>query len=186
MWWLLLLWSTASRISRVNSFGSQALEHRLNNCGAQAQLLHGMWDLPRPGIEPEALTLQGGVFNPKPPGKPREFVWVAALCLLDPVQCLALKRGTKEGNSFPSFQSSSHGLRLVPQRWATSRFQEGKFSHPAHITSSPDWSSSGLCPSSSLNSQHYVGLCLAHIGLPDLANKNTSHPVKFKFQISNT
>ena len=122
MWWLLLVWSTALRVSRLNSFGSQALEHRLNDCGARAQLLHGMWDLPRLGIEPEALALQGGVFTPKPPGKPREFVWVAALCLLDPAQHLALKRGTKEGNSFSSFQSPSHGLRLVLQRWATSRF----------------------------------------------------------------
>ena len=179
-----MLWSTASRVSGLNSFGSQALEHRLNNCGARAQLLHGMWDLPRPGIEPESLALQGGVFTHKSPGKPQEFVWVAALCLLDPAQCLALKRGTKLGNSFPSFQSPSHGLKLVPQRWATSCFQEGEFSHPTHITSFPAWSGIGLCPSSSLNSQHHIGLCLAHIGLPDLANKN--HPVKFKCQISNT
>ena len=28
------------------SCGSQALEHRLNSHGAQASLLHGMWDLP--------------------------------------------------------------------------------------------------------------------------------------------
>ena len=27
---------------------SSVLEHRLNSCGAQAQLLCGMWDLPRP------------------------------------------------------------------------------------------------------------------------------------------
>ena len=32
--------------------GSQALEHRLSDCGAWASLLCGMWDLPGPGIEP--------------------------------------------------------------------------------------------------------------------------------------
>ena len=26
--------------------------HRLSNCGSWAQLLRGMWDLPRPGLEP--------------------------------------------------------------------------------------------------------------------------------------
>ena len=25
---------------------------RLSSCGSRAQLLHGMWDLPRPGLEP--------------------------------------------------------------------------------------------------------------------------------------
>ena len=33
----------------LRSCGSQALEHRLNSCGAQASLLHGMWDLPDQG-----------------------------------------------------------------------------------------------------------------------------------------
>ena len=29
----------------LHSYGSQALEHRLNSCGVRAQLLHGLWDL---------------------------------------------------------------------------------------------------------------------------------------------
>ena len=29
----------------LHSYGSQALEHRLNSCGVWAQLLHGLWDL---------------------------------------------------------------------------------------------------------------------------------------------
>ena len=33
----------------VSSCGSWALEHRLSSCGAWAELLRGMWDLPRPG-----------------------------------------------------------------------------------------------------------------------------------------
>jgi len=50
--------------------GSQALKHRLNSHGAQAQLLHGMWDLPRPGMEPVSASLTGGLFSAEPPGKP--------------------------------------------------------------------------------------------------------------------
>ena len=42
---------------------SLVVEHRLqmcrlSNCGSQAQLLHGMWDLPRPGLEPVSLHWQ--------------------------------------------------------------------------------------------------------------------------------
>ena len=33
--------------------------HRLSSCGSQAQLLHGMWDLPRPGLEPMSPALVG-------------------------------------------------------------------------------------------------------------------------------
>ena len=31
---------------------------RLSNCGSRAQLLRGMWDLPRPGLEPVSLHWQ--------------------------------------------------------------------------------------------------------------------------------
>ena len=53
--WLLLLRSTGSRHTGFSSCGSQPLEHRLSSCGAQTQLLHGMWDPPGPGIEPVSL-----------------------------------------------------------------------------------------------------------------------------------
>ena len=32
---------------------------RLSNCGSRAQLLRGMWDLPRPGLEPVSPALTG-------------------------------------------------------------------------------------------------------------------------------
>ena len=54
----------------LNSCGSRALEHRLNNCGAHAELPLGMWDLPRPGTEPTSPALAGGLFITEPPGKP--------------------------------------------------------------------------------------------------------------------
>ena len=44
---------------------------RLSNCGSRAQLLRGMWDLPRPGLEPVSPALAGGFLTTAPPGKPQ-------------------------------------------------------------------------------------------------------------------
>ena len=46
-----------------------ALEHGLSSCGAQAQLLCSMWDLPRPGIEHMSPALAGGFLTTAPPRK---------------------------------------------------------------------------------------------------------------------
>ena len=43
---------------------------RLSNCGSRAQLLRGMWDLPRPGLEPVSPALAGRFSTTGPPGKP--------------------------------------------------------------------------------------------------------------------
>ena len=43
---------------------------------AQAQqLLRGMWDLPRPGLEPVSPALAGGFLTTAPSGKPRLLVF---------------------------------------------------------------------------------------------------------------
>ena len=39
-------------------------------CGARAQMLCSMWDLPRPGIRPVSPALAGGCFTTEPSGKP--------------------------------------------------------------------------------------------------------------------
>ena len=44
---------------------------RLSSCGSRAQLLRGMWDLPRPGLEPVSPALAGRFSTTVPPGKPR-------------------------------------------------------------------------------------------------------------------
>ena len=54
---------------------SLAAEHRLqtrrlSNCGSRAQLLRGIWDLPRPGLEPVSPALAGRFSTTGPPGKP--------------------------------------------------------------------------------------------------------------------
>ena len=46
---------------------------RLSSCGSRTQLLGGMWDLPRPGLEPVSPALAGGFSTTAPPGKPH--VW---------------------------------------------------------------------------------------------------------------
>ena len=43
---------------------------RLSNYGSRAQLLCGMWDLPRPGLEPVSPALAGRFSTTAPPGKP--------------------------------------------------------------------------------------------------------------------
>ena len=44
--------------------------HRLSSCGSRAQLLRGMWDLPRSGLEPMSPVLAGRFSTTGPPGKP--------------------------------------------------------------------------------------------------------------------
>ena len=44
--------------------------YRLSSCGSRAQLLCGMWDLPRPGLEPVSPALAGRLSTTAPLGKP--------------------------------------------------------------------------------------------------------------------
>ncbi|KAJ8797169.1 hypothetical protein J1605_017397 [Eschrichtius robustus] len=48
---------------------------RLSSCGSRAQLLRGMWDLPRPGLEPVSPALAGRFSTTAPPGKPIFFLF---------------------------------------------------------------------------------------------------------------
>ena len=45
---------------------------RLSSCGSRAQLLHGMWDPPRPWLEPVSPALAGRLPTTAPPGKPQD------------------------------------------------------------------------------------------------------------------
>ena len=67
--WALGAQASAAVAQGLSSCGSQALEHRLSSCGARAQLLHGMWDLPRPGTEPVSPALAGRFLTTVPPRK---------------------------------------------------------------------------------------------------------------------
>ena len=48
---------------------------RLSNCGSRAQSLRGMWDLPRPGLEPQSPALAGRLPTTAPPEKPYSFIF---------------------------------------------------------------------------------------------------------------
>ena len=54
--------------------GHKLQTRRLSSCGSQAQLLRGMWDLPRPGLEPVSPALAGRLSTTAPPGKPTTCV----------------------------------------------------------------------------------------------------------------
>ena len=67
--WALGAWASVVVACRLSSCGSWALECRLSSYGARAQLLHGMWSLPGPGLEPVSPALVGGFLTTAPPGK---------------------------------------------------------------------------------------------------------------------
>ena len=62
----------ASHCGAFSCCGARALEHRLSSSGTWASLLRGMWDLPRPGLEPVSPTLAGGFLTTAPPGRSRK------------------------------------------------------------------------------------------------------------------
>ena len=53
-----------------------AVECRLSSCGARAQFLCGMWDLPRPRIEPVSPALTSRFLTIAPPGKPQTYIFL--------------------------------------------------------------------------------------------------------------
>ena len=64
---------------RLTIEASLVAEHRLqtrrlSNCGSWAQLLRGMWDLPRPGLDPLSPALAGRLSTTAPTGKARSLV----------------------------------------------------------------------------------------------------------------
>ena len=54
--------------------------HRLSSCGSRAQLLRGMWDLPRPGLEPVFPALAGRLSTTAPPGKSSDAFFISRSC----------------------------------------------------------------------------------------------------------
>ena len=90
------LWHAGSVIVArgLSNCGSQAPERRLSSCSARAQLLHGMWDLPGPGIEPVSPSLAGGFLTTVPPREvPLLFLNGSNFCFLRGIVfCLSFKK----------------------------------------------------------------------------------------------
>ena len=74
-------WASVVVARGLSSCSSRALEHRLSSCGTWAQLLHGTWDLPGPGIKPVSSALASGFFTTEPPGKPYFSYFRALSCV---------------------------------------------------------------------------------------------------------
>ena len=70
---------------------------RLSNCGSRAQPLRGMWDPPRPGLEPVCPALAGRLSTTAPPGKPQNSFFKSTFFLT----VLAMLRGKLQLNGFP-------------------------------------------------------------------------------------
>ena len=62
------MWTWVVVAYGLSSCGLWALEHRLNSCGTQLQLLQSMCDLPRSGIKPMSPALAGRLLSTKPSG----------------------------------------------------------------------------------------------------------------------
>ena len=89
---------------------------RLSSCGSRSQLLHGMWDLPRPGLEPVSPALAGRFSTTAPPGKPLYYYFLILMLTEDlaPLQKYLLP------GHFPSHTieySSCSGLNCVPPKF---------------------------------------------------------------------
>ena len=54
---------------------------RLSNYGSRARPLHGMWDPPRPGLEPVSPALAGRLPTTVPPGKPSSRVLMNSIVI---------------------------------------------------------------------------------------------------------
>ena len=70
-WLLIAVGSLAALVveHRLQARGLQQVACRLSSCGAWAQLLRGMWDLPGPGLKPVSPALAGRFLTTAPPGK---------------------------------------------------------------------------------------------------------------------
>ena len=60
--------ASVAGVHGLRSCSAWALEHVLSSCGAQAQLLLSMQDLPQPGVEPMSPALVSGFLSTVPPG----------------------------------------------------------------------------------------------------------------------
>ena len=54
------------------------VEDMLSSCGAWAQLLHGVWNIPESGMEAVSPALAGKFFTTEPPGQPLCSVFKSA------------------------------------------------------------------------------------------------------------
>ena len=85
---------------------------RLSSCDTWAELLRGMWDPPRPGLEPVSPALAGRFSTTAPPGKPPSFFFEQLFSILLGIQY------TQQGNGWVAWKMFSTVAALfdIPTR----------------------------------------------------------------------
>ena len=88
----------------VSVVASLVAEHRLqtrrlSSCSSRAQLLRGMWDPPRPGLEPVSPALAGRFSTTAPPGKPCCIYFKVVLSHVYKLRCVSLVNDIKKSFS---------------------------------------------------------------------------------------
>ena len=73
-------WCAGLSLSRPLVAEHRLQTRRLSNCGSRAQLLRGMWDLPRPGVEPVSPALAGRFSTTEPPEKSPLLFFNGLMC----------------------------------------------------------------------------------------------------------
>ena len=76
---------------------------RLSSCGSRAQLLRGMRDLPRPGLEPVSPALAGRFSTTAPPGKPSSVLFNICYTAFRESNCKESSSQAKGRDSLPTF-----------------------------------------------------------------------------------
>ena len=79
---------------------------RLSSCGSRAQLLRGMWDPPRPGLEPASPALAGRFSTTVPPGKPTPCCFLVMIIML--VLLIMVRTYKAVKNAFGIFYRGVH------------------------------------------------------------------------------
>ena len=91
-----------------------------SNCGSRAQLLRGMWDLPRPGLEPVSPALAGRLSTTAPPGKPIRLVLI-----MDMQEKELVRKMEKSGNQWKYFifsLNSENGKKICDSKLNTCKY----------------------------------------------------------------
>ena len=86
------MWASAVVLQELSSCGLQALVLRLGSCGTQVYLVHDMWNLPGPAIEPVSPALAGRLLSTVPQGKSKSAFFNVRIVRFDPIKRVSWDR----------------------------------------------------------------------------------------------
>ena len=95
------------------TIAASLVERRLSSWGSRAQLLRGMWDLPRPGLEPMSPALAGRFSTTAPPGKPNSNLYGYHLNIICSKKMVLMTQSKEHTLHFPFSFLLSLALPLI-------------------------------------------------------------------------